>query len=168
MPSLKLFISTSAEKEMRKEIVSAVKQRFLSMPDHRHAVLAFQEGEVLHGENATPYWLEVRASRDTSVGKIEKIANHFLDIVDVEAYHPATGAFVFVEKGQRLTDLEEVTLRAKSSYQKDDCMGDGTKPCPNKSTLEVVCGKAAIRCCTDEACVREAVRNARLCGSETT
>lgn len=104
MPSLKLFISDQLENT--EGLVARVFERFATMPDCENAVLVVLESRVFCGDNASPFWLEVRASRETPAETVVEIANHFLNLIDVEVFHPTTGSFVFVEKGQRLTNLE--------------------------------------------------------------
>lgn len=52
---------------------------------------------------------------------------------------------------------KEVIFQPKSSWQKEDCFRRCAEyDCPNKSTLEAVCGSGSvmthIRCCEDEEC----------------
>lgn len=62
------------------------------------------------------------------------------------------------------TDTLEVTFRPKSSWQKDDCINRSADyDCPNKSTLEAVCGTSKIRCCEDERCKQRAAEIAQVC-----
>jgi hypothetical protein len=49
-----------------------------------------------------------------------------------------------------------VTFRAKSSWQKDDCIS-----CTSESTLEAICGIASVRCCESERCKKRAADLAR-------
>ena len=59
---------------------------------------------------------------------------------------------------------QEVIFRPKTSWQKDDCINRSAEyDCPNKSTLEAVCGKAMIRCCEDEKCKTRAAEIAKIC-----
>lgn len=58
--------------------------------------------------------------------------------------------------------MKEVTFQPKSSWQKEDCINNSAEHhCPNKSTLEAVCGIAQVRCCEDEGCKKRAADLAR-------
>lgn len=57
---------------------------------------------------------------------------------------------------------KKVTFRAKSSWQKDDCINRSAEhDCQNESTLEAVCGIASIRCCAEKKCKERAADLAR-------
>lgn len=60
---------------------------------------------------------------------------------------------------------EEVALRPKSAWQKDDCINAQGLGCCGESTQEAVCGNAMIRCCTNPACVEYAKKLASLTGT---
>jgi len=60
---------------------------------------------------------------------------------------------------------KEVTFRAKSSWQKDNCIDQN---CPNESVLEAVCGNALVRCCENEKCQAMAARLAQASSTSTT
>jgi len=60
--------------------------------------------------------------------------------------------------------MSEATFRAKSSWQKENCI-NANNNCPNESTLEAVCGEgntvATVRCCTNEECMARAANLAQ-------
>lgn len=63
--------------------------------------------------------------------------------------------------------MDKIIFQPKSSWQKDDCINRTAEyDCQNKSTLEAVFGKAAIRCCEDERCKARASEIARSFGSK--
>lgn len=101
MPSLRLYLSTGISPEGGESIKDSVRQGFAQLPStlRRDAVLAIIECEVVHGEDADPYWLEVRCSKEDHEGVVLQIANYFIEVVDVEAYHPQTGALKFKLRG---------------------------------------------------------------------
>ena len=96
-----IFTILSISPYARQEMKVAVKRQFADLPlAIRHdAVLAIIVCEVVHGVDADPYWLEVKCSKDSGISTVVQIANHFLGVIDVEAYNPQTGAFIFREKG---------------------------------------------------------------------
>ena len=52
-----------------------------------------------------------------------------------------------------------VQFNAKASWQKDDCLF-----CPAESTLQADYGRATIRCCTKDECMRRAAKLAKDTG----
>lgn len=57
------------------------------------------------------------------------------------------------------TQPEDVHFRPKSSWQKDDCINNKAgHVCTNESTIEVVYGMSAIRCCIEEDCRKRAAQ----------
>ena len=101
MPSLKMYVGNEIDSKKRVEIEKEVKQRFAQLPSaiRNDAVLAVIECQVVSSDNADPYWLEVKCSKNTHSGEVVQIANYFVDVIDVEAYDPVSGAFVFKPKG---------------------------------------------------------------------
>lgn len=66
------------------------------------------------------------------------------------------------KKGEKITKGKKVIFRSKTSWQKDDCINRTAKyDCPNKSTLEAVCGKSMVRCCENKKCKEIAAKIAR-------
>jgi hypothetical protein len=59
---------------------------------------------------------------------------------------------------------EKVIFRAKSLWQKDDCINASDPNCDGESVQEAVYNNSMIRCCTNGACVKYAADLALLTG----
>jgi len=71
------------------------------------AVMPVKHEPIWHGRNAKPCYLEVRASVGTLIQDVLKIANAFLEVVDVECYHPDKGTMRWhPERGEPFEESE--------------------------------------------------------------
>jgi hypothetical protein len=56
-------------------------------------------GKSLKGRKVAPCLLEVRASKGTPLSTICAVGNAFLEVVDVEIFHPESGAMLWRQAG---------------------------------------------------------------------